>query len=364
MRHVFVRSGERGVRRPPKRFEDPSNADPEGGYNAMGTQHDDDWSYIDLPHKPQGRFYIMCGGSEGWHEASAWEGAYASAFFHVGDLPPADHALFLAAIEEVKALPPDHAAPAAVANADFWVAIATADGVAVGRDDYVDATITTVNPMTLDIADRVTEIRGRGNSTWAMPKKPYQIKLDEKGKLLGMHDHEKKWIALQNYADKTHMRNAIAFLMGHHSKLSWTPQYRFAKLRLNGSDDGLYLFTQKVEDGPHRVRLGENGFLLEVDTARGVPLDAEDHPFDWMGTAAHGSQMIIKQPGLDLGEDDDKIALVQAFVHDFGVDAGASWDVISSIIDVGSFVDWYLISETSRTSTRVTPASTARSSAW
>lgn len=54
------------------------------------------------------------------------------------------------------------------------------------------------------------EIRGRGNSTWNFPKKPYKIKLNKKAGLLGMNE-SKQWILLANYADKSLIRNEVGF---------------------------------------------------------------------------------------------------------------------------------------------------------
>lgn len=45
-------------------------------------------------------------------------------------------------------------------------------------------------------------VKGRGNSTWSMPKKPYALKLKDKNSLLGMTKH-KRWALLANYGDKT-----------------------------------------------------------------------------------------------------------------------------------------------------------------
>ena len=57
----------------------------------------------------------------------------------------------------------------------------------------------------------VTEIRGRGNSTWDWyPKKPYALRLREKGEILGMPSH-KRWILLANWKDRTILRNDAAF---------------------------------------------------------------------------------------------------------------------------------------------------------
>ncbi|HPN47773.1 MAG TPA: CotH kinase family protein, partial [Bacteroidales bacterium] len=51
--------------------------------------------------------------------------------------------------------------------------------------------------------DSTIQIRGRGNSTWNLAKKPYRIKLDKKTRLLGMTAKENDWVLLANHADKT-----------------------------------------------------------------------------------------------------------------------------------------------------------------
>src|SRR5918992_3965078 len=58
--------------------------------------------------------------------------------------------------------------------------VATKGGVPVdSREDYVEGT------MHLDGTSRAIEIRGRGNSTWWWPKKPYKIKLGDPAALVG-----------------------------------------------------------------------------------------------------------------------------------------------------------------------------------
>ena len=46
------------------------------------------------------------------------------------------------------------------------------------------------------------KIKGRGNSTWNYPKKPYALKLDKDASLLGM-PAGKRWDLLANYIDRT-----------------------------------------------------------------------------------------------------------------------------------------------------------------
>ena len=64
------------------------------------------------------------------------------------------------------------------------------------------------------------EIRGRGNTTWTWPKKPYLVKLEEKQHIFGMHKH-KRWVLLANFMDRTLMRNLVSMKVT--PWLYWTP---------------------------------------------------------------------------------------------------------------------------------------------
>ena len=59
---------------------------------------------------------------------------------------------------------------------------------------------------------KLTQIKGRGNSTWLQAKKPYQIKLKEKADLLQSGEKanaNKTWILLANAVDASLLRNQI-----------------------------------------------------------------------------------------------------------------------------------------------------------
>ena len=53
-------------------------------------------------------------------------------------------------------------------------------------------------------------IKGRGNFTWTLEKKPYQIKFDSSTPVLGMPT-AKTWILLANHADPSLLRNKVAY---------------------------------------------------------------------------------------------------------------------------------------------------------
>ncbi|MFT4937550.1 MAG: hypothetical protein ACI88A_000567 [Paraglaciecola sp.] len=211
----------------------------------------------------------------------------------------------------------------------------------VSKEDYIDGTVSVDGGRDFpDIAERDMEIRGRGNSTWAHPKKPYQMKMADKDEMLGMPE-DKKWLFLAEYSDKTMLRNTIAFEMGYISSLDWTPKSSFAEVYLNGSYNGTYNITQKVEKDDDRVALGDTGFLLEIDQ-----LDRLD--FDDVYFYTNQFLINIKEPEVVWG--DEQSTYIKNHINEFETTLYSSnfTDPIegyAKYIDIDSFIDWYLISE-------------------
>ncbi len=137
--------------------------------------------------------------------------------------------------------------------------------------------------MTIDGIDKFDNysgdisIRGRGNSTWTYPKKPYAIKLDKKESILGMPKH-KRWVLLANYIDRTLIRNHIAFEVSKRTGLEWTPSGQFVEVVLNDVHLGNYYLCEHIKIDKNRVDITEmnssdldeesitGGYLLEMDT--------------------------------------------------------------------------------------------------
>ncbi|MFT3903068.1 MAG: CotH kinase family protein [Niabella sp.] len=119
-------------------------------------------------------------------------------------------------------------------------------------------------------------IKGRGNSTWGMPKKPYRLNLDSKASLLGM-SADKDWALLANYLDKTLLRNITAFEISRIAGMSWTPHSISVDFYLNGVYQGVYALTEHVKVSKDRLNMdlvkssdntGEaltGGYFLELD---------------------------------------------------------------------------------------------------
>lgn len=144
------------------------------------------------------------------------------------------------------------------------------------KGNYVEATIRIDGDGKYDNFEGATSIRGRGNSTWEMPKKPYKLKLDKEAPLFGMNSH-REWAVLANYFDKTFLRNITAFEISRIAEMSWTPSSVSFELYLNEAYQGVYAMTEQVRVSKERFDIelvkptdisGEaltGGYFLELD---------------------------------------------------------------------------------------------------
>ncbi len=132
----------------------------------------------------------------------------------------------------------------------------------VSKDDYLKATFkfqTSEGEKTYK-----GKIRGRGNSTWSKPKKPYKIKLKEETALFGMKAEE-DWVLLANYLDPTLMLTATAMKIGEQLKLEYVNHIIPIDVTLNGKYIGQYNLTEQIEVKKNRVNV-KGGVLLELDS--------------------------------------------------------------------------------------------------
>ena len=127
-------------------------------------------------------------------------------------------------------------------------------------------------------------IRGRGNSTWQMPKKPYKLKFGKKQDLFGM-GASKEWALLANRYDNSLIRNRITYWLGSALGMEFVPQCIPVDVVMNDEYLGSYLLCELIGIEESRTDidpLGEEdsedpeitgGYLL----ANG-PRDAEPGP--------------------------------------------------------------------------------------
>jgi hypothetical protein len=135
----------------------------------------------------------------------------------------------------------------------------------ISKDNYLTATLTIDGKGGYSDINTSTAIKGRGNSTWGYPKKPYRLKLDSKTSLFGL-PKAKNWVLLANYLDGTLMLNSVALKAGQLLNLPYTNNFVPVDVSINGKYVGCYLFTEQVEVSENRVSIEDGGTLLELDS--------------------------------------------------------------------------------------------------
>lgn len=232
------------------------------------------------------------------------------------------------------------------------VMINTPGGVAITSKDVwaEDVTMNVYTPDGILDYSGPLSMKGRGNSTWGLPKKPYALKLDKKSEILSMPKH-KRWVLLANFYDKSNLRTDLAFHMGNMSEaLGYSPRTKFVNYVMNGQYEGLYTLTEQLKIDENRVSFGENnhedGFLMEIDARAGQ--DPEDIYF----RIGHIPQpLVIKDPDVVIG--DENYEYLVAFMQEadnslFSEEWLDQNNGYKNYIEIESFVDWYLINEIAR----------------
>ena len=235
------------------------------------------------------------------------------------------------------------------------VNINLADGVAV---DAIDRELTT--PMTFSLDCTGAEeyesigavsgtIRGRGNSTWLWDKKPYKIKLDKKASLLGLDDN-KDWILLANYADKSLIRNTLAYELGRVlDHITWSPHSYPVDLFVNGEYRGVYALGEHMEVANGRVDIEEGStdpdtdYLLEIG---GMNMTGDVNGVHYF----HTDGRLVRFATFKSPDFEEITEAQKAFITDYfqkAEDAIKKGEGYEKYIDVDSFVDWIILHELS-----------------
>lgn len=231
-------------------------------------------------------------------------------------------------------------------------------------------------------ADTLDYISGRGNSTWAYPKKSYGIKLKNKADLFGMGSAE-KWILLSNVEDRSYLRNKITYEMAIAAGMEGSPESQYIDLYINNRYHGMYQLCEKIEIDPERIPVADLGdqnkrLNKEIETYRrfetqnkkGVELSAQPGQLtggyllerDVMGkyadevsgfeTTLLGDPYTIKDPKYASPAEVDYISglvndMEKAVVAEDGVnqDTGKSY---LDYIDLESYARKYIVEELSK----------------
>ena len=185
--------------------------------------------------------------------------------------------------------------------------------------------------------------RERGNASRSFPKKPYRIKFDKKQHVLDAPAKAKKWTLINNYGDKTLMRNMLAFELSRRMGMTYTPYGTAVDVLLNGEYKGCYQLCDQVEINKNRINITEmtskdndgsaltGGYFVEIDAY------AYEEK-SWFNSNK-GNPVTIKSP------DEDSITTQQKnYIKGYFNKMEADW---KSYLDLNSFLRHFLVGELS-----------------
>ncbi len=217
---------------------------------------------------------------------------------------------------------------------------AAATGAIVEPDGSVDNT-------------SIKKIKGRGNTTWTMPKKSYNITYSDNVSIAGM-SKSKKYSILANYQDDSLSRNRFLYDISDAVGMPYASDSRYVDFYVNGFYWGSYQMCEKIE-------VGKNSLINDIDDEAYLNEDGTvntDFPFvceidpnatdgeDYYVTCADSIKVTIKSPELnegDTGYNEVKAYVKKKFNNFYFAVSG--YKDISEIADVDSVAKLYLINE-------------------
>ena len=224
------------------------------------------------------------------------------------------------------------------------VTIHTKDNVEpYDKENQIEAQITLISEDGTTLLSEPGTIRERGNASRYFPKKPWRIKFDEKQHVLDAPAKAKKWTLINNYGDKTLMRNLLAFELSRRMGMPYTPFGTAVDVLLNGEYKGTYQLCDQIDVKKNRVDITEmtpldntgvalsGGYLFEIDAY------AYDEK-SWF-YSNRWNPVTIKSP------DDDEITPQQSnYIKNHFNKMEANW---RTYLDLDTFLRHFLVGELS-----------------
>ena len=203
-------------------------------------------------------------------------------------------------------------------------------------------------------------IRGRGNSTWSVEKKPYKIKLDKDDNLFGMGKN-KHWTLIANYYDNSLVRNRLTYYLGQKLGMPYTPQLVPVDVVMNDNYLGSYFLCEQIRVGKSRVDIYDLEDIKkdEQDITGGYLLGLSPYGDEqnYVFKTSNGIEMLVESPEELSNTDvpasrlDEMNKYIEGYVNDteaaifgsgFKDPKGKSY---TEYMDVSSAAKYYLIQE-------------------
>ena len=215
--------------------------------------------------------------------------------------------------------------------------------IPIDKVNQVVSQLTIISDNGTNLLSEPGATRERGNASRDFPKKPYRIKFDKKQNVLDAPAKAKKWTLINNYGDKTLMRNLLAFELSRRMGLSYTPYGTAVDVLLNGEYKGCYQLCDQVEIDKNRVAITEmtpednqgsaltGGYLIEVDAYA-------NQEKSWFNSNK-GNPVTIKSP-----DEDEITANQKQYIRNFFNQMENNW---AAYLDLNSFLRHFLVGELS-----------------
>ena len=170
-------------------------------------------------------------------------------------------------------------------------------------------TLTDAEDPNWNFKDDTTSIRGRGNSTWLEPKKPYALKLNNKTEIMGMPKH-KRWVLIANYLDNSFLKNHMAFYLSEKFEMDYTVRGKFVNLVFNGVYRGLYWLGEAIKVDKKRVNIydGEDKMADTDDKDLLIEMDSHYDEIVKFHSSIRNMPYMIKNDDYMLNDAEDDIS--------------------------------------------------------
>ena len=230
------------------------------------------------------------------------------------------------------------------------IALDTLDDAPItSKEEYIRCSVDVIGAGQYDFIDASAKIRGRGNSTWTLDKKPYRLKFDAATDLFG-NGAARDWTLIANHCDKSLVRNYLTYSLAElFETQKYTTTTQFVEVYLNGVYEGVYAVHEQTQTGAGRVEIDEDfddnyiSFLIELDE-RAYEEGVEGKDYFKVG----GNLYAIKTPDTDLiaPAQTSKIRAYLQTAYDMCDRYGVySYEQLSECVDVLSFAQSYVINE-------------------
>lgn len=217
----------------------------------------------------------------------------------------------------------------------------------IHRNDWIRSRVSISNTYSEFEIDNVSSrIRGRGNSSWVWPKKPFRIRFDTPIAMLDSGHAARDWTFIANHFDNSLMRNYAAYYFASLlDGMYVAPFARFIDVYFNGEYQGVYMVSIQhsyIVDGQVYVTYAPDPtvseYLIELDFRARADTMFEDFIFVNM----HSYE--IRYPtGQDLTIEHARY--VRDFLYNLEGLLLQRDEAIFDIIHLPSFVDYYIVRE-------------------